>query len=90
MTSSDDGSVGLKAAGFVVHPGRPAAAEAARSIGTWLEEREVRQVLQVPRARRELVVHPTFGYAHLLTFPIPRAAHAPIFTFSMAAALPLT
>jgi hypothetical protein len=32
----------LKAAGFVVHPDRPAAAEAARAIGTWLEERGVR------------------------------------------------
>ena len=32
----------MKAAGFVVHPGRPAAAEAARAIGAWLEERGVR------------------------------------------------
>src|SRR4029453_79661 len=29
----------MKAAGFVVHPGRPAAADAAREIGAWLEER---------------------------------------------------
>lgn len=41
MTSSGEGSVGLKAAGFVVHPARPAAAEAARAIGAWLEERGV-------------------------------------------------
>ena len=32
----------MKAAGFVVHPGRPAAAEAARAIGAWLDERGVR------------------------------------------------
>jgi len=32
----------MKAAGFVVHPGRPAAADAARAIGAWLEERGVR------------------------------------------------
>ena len=32
----------MKAAGFVVHPGRPAAAGAARAIGAWLDERGVR------------------------------------------------
>ena len=31
----------MKAAGFVVHPARAAAAEAARTIGAWLEERGV-------------------------------------------------
>ncbi len=32
----------MKAAGFVVHPARPAAAEAARALGEWLEQRGVR------------------------------------------------
>lgn len=31
----------MKAAGFVVHPGRPAAAVAARSLAGWLQERDV-------------------------------------------------
>jgi NAD+ kinase len=31
----------MRAAGFVVHPGRPAAIEAARRLGAWLEERGV-------------------------------------------------
>lgn len=32
----------MKAAGFVVHPARPAAAEAARALGEWLDRRGVR------------------------------------------------
>jgi NAD+ kinase len=32
----------VKAAGFVVHPARPAAAEAARALGEWLDRRGVR------------------------------------------------
>lgn len=31
----------MKAAGFVVHPARPAAAEAARALGEWLDRRGV-------------------------------------------------
>ena len=31
----------MKAAGFVVHPARPAAAEAARALGEWLEQRGI-------------------------------------------------
>jgi NAD+ kinase len=40
VTSSATGAR-LKAAGFVVHPARAAAAEAAGALGAWLEERGV-------------------------------------------------